>query len=191
MSNFKKSLNKLPIAFYLVLIFALMNSCASDNSYKTKVIEHRYSIAIAKDMRQAKTHSNTIAMLYLDKERGEGIAVTDHLKESGRAQLTSHLQTLAGNPNLLGLSIKDARFGKPFSKVINNHKAIQAGMNAFIKIDDKDKEWQYVWGIVVFIEGKTHIYQITTWLTQDEPGEDDSRLHDMINSFEELKEEEY
>jgi hypothetical protein len=188
MSNFKKYLYKLSIAFCLVLLFTLMNSCADDNSYKTKVIEHRYSIAIAKDMKQAENHSNTIAMLYLDNERGEGIAVTDHLKESGRAELTSHLQTLADNPDLLGLPLKDARFGKPFSKVINNHKAIQAGMSALIKVD---KEWQSVWGIVAFIEGKTHIYQITTWLTQDEPGEDDSRLHDMINSFEELKEEEY
>lgn len=176
------------MAFYLAFSLTFLNACIGDKNYETKVIENRYSIVIAKDMKQVDNHSSTIAMLYTDEKRGEGIAVTDHLKESGRAQLTSHLQTLADNPKLLGLPIKDARFGKPFSKIINDHKAIQAGMNASIKVG---KDWQYVWGIVAFIEGKTHIYQITAWLTQDEPGEDDSRLHDMINSFEELKEEEY
>ncbi|WP_299454151.1 hypothetical protein [uncultured Microscilla sp.] len=187
MNTLNSFLNKLPIAFYTLFTFTL-SSCGGDRTYQTKTIENRYSISISRGMKQYTNHSNTIAMLYRDKERGECIAVTDHLKESGKALLTSHLQTLADNPELLGVSIKNARFGKPFAKQINGHNAIQAGMSALIKLDD---QWESVWGIVAYIEGKTHIYQITTWLADDEPGEDDARLHDMINSFEELKEEEY
>lgn len=174
---------------FLLALFSFSGACnTGEHLYVTKTIENRYTISIAKTMQQENDHSATIAMLYRDKDKGECIAVTDHLKESGKTQLNTYLQTLEGNPNLLGLPVKDTRFGKPISKQINAHNAIQAEIQGVMWLDG---QWQNVWGILAYIEGKTHIYQITAWLVNDEPGEDDTRLHQMINSFEEIKEEVY
>lgn len=163
----------------------MMSACDSGgNSYSRKTIDNRYSIAIASSMKREENHSPALARLYIDREKGELMGITDYLKEGGIIQLSAYLKTLETKPELIGLTLTDLKLGKPIKKQINGHNALQTGVFATLKLDDT---WHRVWGIVVYIEGKTHIYQISAWLINDDPGEDDTRLHGMINSFEEIK----
>ncbi|OJJ21821.1 hypothetical protein BKI52_15100 [marine bacterium AO1-C] len=171
------------------MIFTFSGACNSgDNLFDIKTIENRYNIAVARTMEREDNHSPALARLYIDREKGELVAVTDHLKERGITQLSNHLKILKDKPELMGLNLKDLKLGQPIKKQINGHNALQTEVFATMKLDDT---WQKVWGILVYIEGKTHIYQITAWLINDDPGEDDTRLHQTINSFEEVRAEEY
>lgn len=176
-------------SLFFLAIFAFSGACnTGENLFETKVIDNRYSIVIAKSMQREKNHSPVLARLYKDTKRGEFITVTDHLKESGTTQLRTYLETLESTPKLIGLPIKNPQYGKPIFTKINGHNAVKAAIYATVMLD---KTWQKAWGLLVYIEGKTHIYQLTGWLVLDSPGEDDTRLHQIVNSFEELKEEVY
>lgn len=181
----KRQVHKL----FFLMIFTFSGACnGGENSYKVETIENRYNIAICSTMEREMNHSPALARLYIDREKGELVAVTDHLKEGGVTQLASQLKILKDDPSLMGLQLKEPQFGDPIKKQINNHNALQTEVRATMKLDGK---WRKVWGILAYVEGKTHIYQITTWLIDNDPGEDDTRLHQIINSFEEIKEEEY
>lgn len=185
----KQSIKNHVHKFFFLVIFTFSGACNSgDNLFSIKTIENRYRIAVARSMERQKDHSPVLARLYIDQKKGELITVTDNLKEGGIIQLDSYLKILQDKPELIGLTLEDPKFGKPIKKQINGLNALQTEVLATMKLNDK---WQRVWGILVYLEGKTHIYQISAWLVNDDPGEDDTRLHQMINSFEEIRSEEY
>ena len=189
LNNPKQSIKNHRHQLLSLIIFTFLGACNSgDNHYSVKTIENRYNIAVSRSMERQKDHSPVLARLYVDQEKGELIAITDHIKAGGVTQLASQLKILQDKPELIGLSVQDLKFGLPVKKQINGLNALQTEVFATMKLDDK---WQRVWGILVYIEGQTHIYQITAWLINDDPGEDDTRLHQMINSFEEIRSEEY
>ena len=141
---------------FFFMIFTFSGACNdAGNAYKVETIESRYTIAICSTMEREKNHSPSLARLYIDREKGELVALTDHLKEGGVTQLTSHLKILKDDPSLMGLQLKEPQFGEPIKKQINNHSALQTEVKATMKLDGK---WQKVWGILAYIEGKTHIY---------------------------------